>query len=129
MIRGLKSAEVPNEIERLLPFLQNFADRSHERWTVESLLHGILGRDRQVWVANDYQAVMLTSVSDRHVSIDAAAGTDRHDWYQDFLAEVTAWAKALGKRRLIILCRPGWARELRQEGFHEAHREMVRDVI
>ena len=125
MIWGIPASRIGPHVQRLLPFLQNFADRSHSRWSVPGILDEIASEDVQVWVCNDFQAVALTRVWPEAVSIVACAGSERGEWCEDLEAEIRLWAKSKGKRHLLIDGRPGWSRWLKSLGYQEAHREMV----
>lgn len=113
---------------RLKPFLENFAKRSHGRWTVEWLAQSIVAREKQVWVANDYQAVCLTSLGDDHVNIEACTGLRRHEWQEELGDEIHAWGRALGMKRIFAKARPGWAKYGKQRGYREIHREFMMEL-
>lgn len=128
MIRGLQVGEIPAEAERLAPFLINFAEKSHARTTALQLMDAIMSRDMQAWVCGDYDAVCLTSVHPEHVEINCCAGEDRTAWQDDLEAEIAAWAKYLGKKRVIMIARPGWQKWARGKGYKPAHVELVREI-
>lgn len=127
MIWGMQSENFERFKDRLMPFLQNFADRSGGRVKVEDLIERIKDTDSQVWVCGDFQAVAMTHIGPEYVSIDYCSGTDRADWQDDLLSEVEAWAKHHGCQRVFIFGRPGWSKWAKSKGFKEAHREMVRE--
>lgn len=114
--------------ERLKPFLENFADRSHGRVTSDELALRIMTKDQQVWVAGDFQAVCLTSVHPSHVQFDFCAGSDRGEWADDLEDEISRWAIALGKNRVIMMARPGWSKWAKGKGFAPAHIELVKEL-
>lgn len=126
IVEGVPCGEV--DFPKIEDFLENFARRSLGRWTVESLMQSILGREKQVWKINDYQALCLTSVGHESVNIEACAGIRRHEWQGALDDELRRWARALGKKRIIALVRPGWAKFGKAQGYKEAHREMVLDL-
>lgn len=128
MIWGILSRDVPHYSDRLLPFFQNFADRSHSRWSVEDIAEEISAQSVQVWICGEFEAVCLTRVWPDAVSIVACAGSERGDWCEELEQTIRAWAKSLGKRHLLIDGRPGWSRWLKTIGYQEAHREMVVDL-
>lgn len=125
MICGIQSALVPQFLPRLLPFFENFAERSQSRWTVEDIVSDVMARNLQVWVSSGFRSVALTRVYSEAVAIVACAGEGREEWCDDLEAEIRAWAKSLGKTQLLITGRPGWSKWLREKGYREAHREMV----
>lgn len=128
MITGIPSVQIPNEWERIRPFLENFAMRSHCRWTVDNLLMDLQNRQRQVWKVNDYQALFLTSIYPDSVHIDALSGKNRKDWQDDVLEAMEHWARALGKRHVISMARPGWHKFFKGKGYREIHREYLKEV-
>jgi hypothetical protein len=116
------------DAERLRPWLEHFAARSHGRATAESLASDIASHVRQAWVCGDYQAVVLTSVHPDAVTIDFCAGRRRQDWQQDVDETVCAWARSLGKRWVISSARPGWTAYARERGYRETHREFAKEI-
>ena len=128
MIWGMPSALYPAYADRLHPFLVNFAERSHERTTAIELAEKIRSRDLQIWVAEDFKAVCLTSVFASHVEINFCAGTEREKWQDALEAEIAAWARLLGKDRVIIIARPGWSKWAKAKGYTAAHIELVKEL-
>lgn len=128
MIRGITADMYPEFRAAILPFLEGFAKRSLGRWTWGGLEREILERRSQVWSIRDFQALCLTSLGPESVNIDFCAGVRRHEWQEALDDELQAWARALGKKRIIALVRPGWSKWGRTRGYREAHREMVIEV-
>lgn len=128
MIRGIPAAVYPEYRDRILPFLENFAKRDPCGTTVEELEAGIRSMDMQVWSINDFQAVCMTSVTNEAVRIDRCAGIRRHEWQAELDDELREWARAIGKKRIVAVVRPGWSKWGRTRGYREAHREMVIEV-
>ena len=128
MIWGVPAVKYPEYKESILPFLENFASRSMGRWTVEELEAAITEREKQVWVFGEFQMVCLTSLSRESVNIEACAGIRRGEWQELLDDKIIEWGQALGKKRVIALVRPGWAKFGKSRGYREAHREMVRSI-
>lgn len=128
MIWGIRSADVPVYAGKLAPFLINFADRSYARTTALELLESVMKGEMQAYVVDDFRAVCLTSVHQEHVEINCCAGSDREDWQDELEAHMAAWAKATGKKRVIMLTRPGWSRWAKTKGYRIAHLELVREL-
>lgn len=128
MIRGVQSHELSLVYDRVRPFLQHFADRSPFGQKRENIEAALLQRDAQLWVIGDFQAVAITEVTPDAVHITHCAGVKREDWQAAFDDEIRAWAKALGKKRVVATVRPGWARWGKTRGYREAHRQMVLEV-
>jgi hypothetical protein len=113
---------------RVWPVLGHFAIRSGGTTTAEALALEIKGGMRQLWICGDWQAVVLTQVHPDCVSIDFCAGFGREDWQEDVDETIRAWALELGKSRIKVLARPGWAKFARERGYRETHREFERTV-
>lgn len=128
MISGIPALEYMQHRENVLPFLQGFEDRSLGRWSIPEMERGILNRERQVWNICDFQALGMTSVGPESVNIDACAGIRRHEWQEEFDEVLRAWARRLGKKRIIAHVRPGWARWGKTRGYRETHREMTLEL-
>lgn len=128
MIWGLQVEELPEHLDRIAPFLVNFAERSHERATAVELYEKIAAKDMQVWVVDDFKAVCLTSVHPSHVEINCCGGEDREEWADDLEFEIARWALYLGKKRVIMVTRPGWSKWAKTKGYKLAHVEMVREL-
>lgn len=128
MIRGIPAAQYGDFRDDIWPFLLGFADRERDGTTAHDLESGVIARDRQVWCINDFQALALTTVAVDAVRITHCAGVRRHEWQEAFDDEIRAWAKALGKPRIIALVRPGWARFGLARGYREIHREMMLEL-
>lgn len=128
MIWGVQSADIPAYAGRLAPFLINFAEKSHARTTAVQLLDALMAKDMQAWVCGDFDAVCLTSVHPEHVEINCCAGEERTAWQDDLEAEIAEWAKFLGKKRVIMIARPGWQKWARSKGYKPAHVELVRNL-
>ena len=124
MIRGIPADAYPQYRGQVLPFLANFAARDLDGETVADFERRILDRDAQVWCINEFQALALTALTRDAVRITHAAGVRRQDWQEAFDEEIRRWGRALGKKRVVAMVRPGWARWGRTRGYREAHREM-----
>lgn len=133
----MKVVGVPKEqFENIWPhvkdFFGSFADRAKGELTVGDLVLGIKQGTRQMWVATDgreVKALALTEVERppmRTVVINFCAGRDREEWRDEMVETIAAWGKAIGSGRLRIVCRPGWARELKS--MKETHRVLERDL-
>ncbi len=128
MINGVPSNVYPKVRKRVMPFLENFAKRSHGRWTVDGLESSIMNGEKQCWSANDFQAVILTSLGNDEVNIEAAAGVRRKEWQDAFDSEIKKWARHLGKSRIIAKVRPGWSKYGQTKGYKVAHYEMILEL-
>lgn len=121
----------PEQVWEVRRYLDHFACRSLGRWHGDALEQDVRNGLRQVYLAvadDQLLAVMMTHVDQENVFVDAVTGRERERWIADFEAHMSEWAKATGRKRVIALARPGWAREARELGYREAHREFVREV-
>ena len=125
MIWGMNASDVPAYAERLAPFLLNFAEKSHARTTAIQLLDQIQAEHMQVYVVDDFKAVCLTTVHPEHVEINCCAGSDREEWQDDLEAHIREWALFLGKKRVIMITRPGWSKWAKTKGYRIAHTELI----
>lgn len=128
MIWGMHSSDVPAYVERLAPFLVNFAEKSHARTTAVQLLDEVMAKNMQIYVVDDFKAVCLTTVHPEHVEINCCAGSEREDWQDDLEAHIAEWALFLGKKRVIMITRPGWQKWARGKGYKPAHVELVKEL-
>ena len=125
MIWGMNASDVPAYAERLAPFLLNFAEKSHARTTAIQLLDQIQAEHMQVYVVDEFKAVCLTTVHPDHVEINCCAGSDREEWQDDLEAHIREWALFLGKKRVIMITRPGWSKWAKTKGYRIAHTELI----
>lgn len=128
MISGVPASDYPLLRARVLPFLENFASRDLDGFTVTDFEADILSRERQVWSIRDFQALALTCLTPKAVRITHCAGVRRHEWQEAFDEEIRDWARSLGKVRVIGTVRPGWARFGKERGYREMHREMALEL-
>lgn len=124
----MMASDVPAYADRLAPFLLNFAEKSHARTTAMQLLDQILDEHMQVYVVDEFRAVCLTTVHPEHIEINCCAGEGRTDWQDDLEAHIAEWAEATGKKRVIMIARPGWAKWAKTRGYRQAHVELVREL-
>lgn len=129
---------VPSErFQEILPSLtwhfDSFEERSHGEATASDLAQEVIHGTRQCWVVWDgtIRACALTQVLDsgiRAVEITHCAGQGRGDWQQPIVEEILRWAEHIGAKRFRAVCRPGWARFLRDMGLRETHRVMEKNL-
>ncbi|WP_299949073.1 hypothetical protein [uncultured Ruegeria sp.] len=128
MIRGVPAAEIPSLLDSLKPFIEKFASISRGRFTVKTLFQDIMERDRQVWVAGDFQAVCMTSIGLSSVNIDFCAGVRAREWQSDLEQEIRTWAISLGKKRIFVTGRRGWERFGKPLGYREIERNYMLEL-
>ncbi|NJM13957.1 MAG: hypothetical protein HC889_20825 [Synechococcaceae cyanobacterium SM1_2_3] len=128
MIWGIAPEDIPAYSGRLAPFLLNFSDRSLKRATAVELLECAMDGTMQIYVADDFKAVCMTSVHPEHVEINCCSGEDREDWQDDLEAHIAEWAMFLGKKRVIMIARPGWQKWAKTKGYRQTHVELAREL-
>ena len=128
----------PGEVQAIwghvAPHFASFAERSQGEVSTADFLHDVMTGEKQCWVAIRDRQVAATALtraidSPMHtVEIMCCAGEGRHDWRDQLVDEIEAWAKSRGSKRLRIICRPGWTKELKRLGFRESHRVLEREI-
>lgn len=127
-VNGVPSALFDTVAERVWPFLENFARRDVDGITAEEIANDIRNADSQLWIVGDFQAVLVTRVTRDAVRLMMCAGVRRHEWQDAVDKEMREWARALGKKRIVALARPGWSAFGRDKGYREKHRQMVLEL-
>lgn len=127
-ISGVAAGQLSIARARAWPFIEHFAGRDLDGMTAAELWKDLEAKLSQLWIIGDFQAVAITRVTREAVRIERCAGVRRKEWQEHFDEEIKAWAKALGKRRVIGTVRPGWAGFGKSRGYREKHREMVFEV-
>lgn len=128
MIWGLPVEQYDGLAVHVRPMIEKMSERSSGRWTAETLEWDLLSRDRQAWVVGRFQALCLTHVGPEHVGIDGCVGEGVNDWWDDLHAKIKEWAQSLGKKRIIVLARPGWYKFGKQLGYKQTHIEAVLEL-
>lgn len=128
MINGVLASQYPEYRDRILPFLRNFCARDKDGVSVDDLEADILRQERQVWCINNFQALALTYIVPDAVRISHCGGVRRKEWQVELENDMKEWAKALGKKRVITLARPGWAPHFKARGCKELHREFMLEI-
>lgn len=115
-------------------YFQSFEERSGGEISVSDLVSQIAKDRRQCWIAmveGEVKACALTRVEANEyktVQLDFCAGEGRGAWRDDVVNYITEWAIAQGSRRLRVVCRPGWTRELKAMGLKETHRILEKEL-
>lgn len=127
-VSGIPLDAVASNLPAMRPFLENFARRDMDGYTVEDFERDILDGAAQAWKINDWQALALTYLTKEAVRITHCAGSDRTAWQEPLEQAIREWGRALGKKRVVATVRPGWSRFAKERGYREAHREMVMEI-
>lgn len=131
VIVGIPAANALFLWPRVKHYFASFEDRSDGFVKAEDLIRAVVEKRRQMWLAVQpdgwkIKACGLTEVSPGLLVFDFCAGTDRHEWRDMMVDEICRWAKHMECRQVRIICRPGWAREIK--GFRESHRVLERNI-
>ena len=121
MIRGVLAAEFESRQSEFMPHLERAARHDRFGETAEEIADGILSRRYQLWELGEY-GIALTIVHRDAVQLLWAVGRDRHEWQDHLDNALRQWAQALGKPRLIVIARPGWAKLAKSLGYKEVQR-------
>jgi|SRR6188768_4173744 hypothetical protein len=121
----LDDAAIHNSAPHWLPFLPRIAQRSHE--SVADLIGQIARREvRLVLVMDGDKAQALVGVRIHEMSGKSygdmiwAAGFGREQW-QQLLSELEQFLRDAGCIMCRPICRPGWSRYLKQQGYRMKH--------
>ncbi len=130
-IAGVQTNQMMALWPHVKQYFRSFEDRSRGELTAGELLTHVIDKRLQCWVATDGEEVKacgLTEVSKKTVVFAFCAGVDRDEWRDEMVSEIEQWAKHIGARRVRIICRPGWVRELKSLGYKESHRVLEKDI-
>lgn len=121
-VEGIPAAILPDVLHIVRPFLQRLERHDKDGKTWPEYEAQILNREAQLWRLGDWEAIAITKVTREAVRLEWVVGKNRRIW-QDALDEVLRdWGRTLGKKRLIVLARPGWAALAKKRGFKELQR-------
>lgn len=104
------------------PHLEEVARHDKDGMTAEEYERNILDRHYQLWELGERDGICLTRVTRDAVRLEWVAGRDRKKWQGDLDRALRDWARALGKVRVIVLARPGWAKLAEELGYREFQR-------
>lgn len=134
-IVGVQRAQLMDVWPLVSRYFQSFAERSKGETTAGQLLADCAMGKRQCWLAIDgeknVKACGLTEIASpsQTVIFNFCAGEGRHEWREQMVDEIERWAReAVGSRKVVIVCRPGWTKELKGMGYRETHRILERDL-
>lgn len=128
MIEGILSTEFFRVRDQVRPFLESIAKRDLDGTTVEEMEMEFLNKTNQLWVINNFQAICVTRVTREAVRVEAATGVNRRAWQGELDDHLREWAKALGKKRVVGLVRPGWYKWAKTQGYRLVHSQLAVEV-
>lgn len=121
MIVGVPAAEYAARDQEFRPFLERIERHDKDGITADEYSQLILNRDYQLWDLSG-EAIALTKVTWNAVRLEWVVGKNRHKWQEDLDDVLRQWGRSLGKKRLIVLARPGWAKLADKLGYKEIQR-------
>src|SRR5262245_38692217 len=114
------------------PFLPAIAKRSGER--IEDLVSQLLSHEVQpvlIWDGEKARALLgvrfRTIGTDRIGELVWLTGIGREAW-QHLLPELEKYLKDVGCARCVPICRPGWSRLLKKQGYRMSHVVMEKSL-
>jgi hypothetical protein len=130
--RSIPRAELRKYWPKALPILQPALDRLGDRYTAKDICDRLADGRMQLWAAEFDDAVttaaitqVITYPSCKAMNIFAVAGKGYGLW-EDWIAEVCAWAKTTGCRYVEIQGREGWKKLL--PGFRETGIILIKEI-
>ena len=133
-IVGVQSYQMEGVWPHVKDYFQSFEDRSKGEISAGELLHQVIKRERQCWIALDgkeVKACALTEVQGgalKTVVLGFCAGKDMQEWYREMVDEIERWAAHMGSKRVRCIPRLGWEPSLKGLGYKKTHLLMDKDI-
>lgn len=121
-IEGIPAARFNDVADFVRPLLKRIERHDKDGETAEEYEARILSKGLQLWRLGDWEAIALTCVTREAIRLEWVVGKNRHSWQNVLDNELRRWGRALGKKRLIVMARPGWAKLAKERGFKELQR-------
>lgn len=121
-VDGIPAARLPDVIETVRPFLNRLERHDKDGMTAGEYEAEIFERRMQLWRLGDWEAIALTRITREAVRLEWVVGKNRTVWQDVLDEELRKWGRSLGKKRLIVMARPGWASLAKKRGFRELQR-------
>lgn len=94
------------------------------RYSSEDCLQELLSKQKQLWLANDSEGVIITQIIDfpqmRCCSIDICTGENLAEW-GDLVSVIECWARNQECSQMFLIARPGMEKLLKQHGYLKTH--------
>jgi len=111
------------------PYLAPAVERSHDRWTMDSLKQWALMGEKQIWIVfDDTKTVHCVAVTQNVVypaskmlSIEFLGGAGLDKWAFKLLDVLNNWAKDSGCNGVEATARIGFWKWLEKDGFDKAY--------
>ena len=103
-ISGVPASHLSERIiGRIAPLLETAIQEEHD-CTLESLIADLFTQDTQLWVVNDFEALLLTRIVNRPrrriLNIEWMVGKNMKDWLDDWMPIQMKFAKDNGCERV-----------------------------
>lgn len=122
MVNGIPASEYGLHRHWIVPHLETIARHDKDGMTAPEYEDGIVNREYQVWALGEQEGICLTRVMRNSVRLEWVAGRNRKKWQKALDDALREWTRALGKKRLIVMARPGWAALAKELGYREFQR-------
>lgn len=125
----MKTSLVPKEhIELVWDSIEEFAERcakyTYGRFTAKDMLHGLLTKDQQLWIAFDDEGIHGFWVTEvvvypqiRTLVLHFVGGRDFHSWLPDGFPKLQKFARDMGCSKMESYGRPGWEKMWQDYGY------------
>ena len=133
-IVGVQASQIMDIWPQVREHFASFEERSQGELTAQELAQLVMTTHRQCWVAVDDGKIVATALTriennpQQTVCLDFCAGEGRDGWRDALVDEIERWAVHMKSKRVRIVCRPGWTKELRTLGYKESHRVLEKDI-
>lgn len=121
-VEGVPAADFFEVADIVRPFFARLERHDKDGMTAQEYEAEILDRRLQLWRLGDWEAIAITKVTREAVRLEWVVGKNRNHWQDMLDEELRKWGRAMGKKRLIVLARPGWASLAKRRGFRELQR-------
>jgi len=127
----MKTTLVPKEhIELVWDSIKGFADRCAKytfgRFTAEDMLHGLLTKDQQLWIAFDDKGIhafwvteVITYPQIKTLVMHFVGGEDFKEWQVNGFSELQKFAREMGCSKIESYGRPGWEKMWKDYGYEK----------
>ena len=97
-ISMVPAGRFPEEVlKKIVPLLDRVVAEEHDQ-TIETVLMDLFRGDSQIWVVNNFEAVLVTKIFTRGIkkilSIELMAGDNVKGWREDWIDTETRFARA-----------------------------------
>jgi hypothetical protein len=133
-LRGVPATQVDMVWTPVKHFIQAALDRTEGEMSIDDVYNALIERDMQLWILLDGLHVIGALVTQllefpnvkscRYV----AMGGDVHGDFEEITSMIEQWAATQGCQRMEIVGRPGWARALRDFGYHQAYSYVTKRI-